>query len=74
MGAYREAGLSWVNCLIGLWCVISPWAIGFAGYRAATTNNVITGIVIAILAFWSAVASSTETRTSGDYRTDVDRM
>jgi hypothetical protein len=70
-GASRQAWLSWINCLIGLWTLISPWVLGFAGYRAATTNNVIIGIVIAVLAFWSA-AATTPTDETG--RTTVDRL
>lgn len=73
LGAYRQSWLSWVNCLIGIWAIISPWALGFARNQDASTNNVITGIVIAVLAFWSAVATSpTESTATG--RTDVDRL
>jgi hypothetical protein len=70
-GAYRQAWMSWINCLIGIWVLISPWVLAFTQYRNATTNNVIIGIVIAILAFWSAAAT---TPTSETGRTSVDRM
>jgi hypothetical protein len=71
-GASRQVWMSWVNCLIGIWVLISPWVIGFARNHPATTNNVIIGIIIAILAFWSAVAS---TPTEGTVtRSDVDRL
>lgn len=66
------AWASWVNCLLGIWVLISPWVIHtiFASH-AARTNNVVTGIVIAILAFWSATASASSDANDAavrDYR------
>jgi hypothetical protein len=45
---------SWVNLILGIWLIISPYALGFAGYSTPTTNNIIFGIVVGILALWSA--------------------
>lgn len=56
MGGVRQTWMSWINCLIGVWVLISPWALGFSHNHAATTTNVATGIVIAAMAFWSAIA------------------
>jgi hypothetical protein len=56
-GAYRSAWLSWVNALLGIWVIISPWVLGFSGKAQPTWNNVIVGIAITILGVWSAVAS-----------------
>lgn len=81
-GALRQSWLSWINCLIGIWVIISPWVLGFAHHagtlglahnQSASTNNVIIGIVIAVLAFWSAAATSAA-ETSMTDRPDVDRM
>jgi SPW repeat len=52
-----SAGLSGINVLLALWTIGSPWACGYAENVAATTNNVILGIVIAALAIWSASAT-----------------
>lgn len=41
---------SWLNGVIGLWMIISPWAVNTA-QTAAYWNNVIVGIVLAVLAF-----------------------
>ena len=49
---------SWCNLVLGLWVIASPWILGFAGSHVPMTNNVITGICIAVLAFWSATAGS----------------
>jgi hypothetical protein len=55
----RGVGVSWLNVLLGVWVLISPWVIGFNGLHTATTNNVIMGIIVIILAGWSALATST---------------
>jgi hypothetical protein len=57
-GARDAAWLSWINALIGLWVLIAPWALGFSRTGTATTNNVLIGIAIIILAVWSALATS----------------
>jgi hypothetical protein len=59
-GAYGDAWLSWVNAILGLWVLISPWTLRDVQMQSAVTNNVITGIVIMILAIWSALATNTE--------------
>lgn len=56
MGSYREAWMSWIDCVIGVWVLISPWALGFAHNRGAMMNNLLTGIAMAALACWSALA------------------
>jgi len=43
-------GASWLNVLLGIWVIISPFVVQFAQLPAAMWNNVIVGIVIAILA------------------------
>ncbi len=39
----------WLNLIVGLWAIISPWALGFAGTTAMTVHVVI-GILVAVLA------------------------
>jgi hypothetical protein len=43
-------GASWVNVLLGIWLIISPFVVQFARLPAVMWNNMIVGIVIAILA------------------------
>ena len=40
----------WVNLALGLWTVIAPWALGFAGLTYALYAHVIIGLVAAALA------------------------
>ena len=39
----------WLNLVVGLWTLVSPWVLGFHGTTAATVHVVI-GAAVAILA------------------------
>ncbi len=39
----------WLNLIVGLWVLVSPWVLGFQGTHAMTVH-VIIGAVVAILA------------------------
>ena len=51
-------GLSWVNFVLGLWLIIAPFVLHYRELSLAMWNNVIVGIVIAILAIARALESS----------------
>jgi hypothetical protein len=53
----RNIWLSWVNAVLGLWLIVSPFILGFTSLLAIWTN-IILGIVIGVL----AIASAAETR------------
>jgi hypothetical protein len=38
----------WVELVLGIWLVISPWVVGFADMEAARTNAVILGVAIVV--------------------------
>ena len=40
----------WINLVLGLWLVVSPWALGFDNYTLATVNMVVVGGIIALFA------------------------
>jgi hypothetical protein len=40
----------WVNLIVGLWVLISPWVLGFTGVTAAARTHVTIGLIVAILA------------------------
>ncbi len=43
----------WINLLLGLWLIISPFALRFAGLaHAAATQDVVMGIIIAAFSWW----------------------
>jgi SPW repeat-containing protein len=39
----------WLNLIVGLWALISPWVLGFQG-TTATTVHVLIGAAVAVLA------------------------
>ncbi|MGH8228039.1 MAG: SPW repeat protein [Steroidobacteraceae bacterium] len=62
---HTGSGMSWVNFLLGLWAIASPWVFVYANQGSAMWNNVATGIVIALIAIWSRSATSQEYRRHG---------
>ena len=57
---FKVSWPSWVNALIGVWFVIAPFAFGYSDNSTATMNDIIMGMVIAVLATWSALATPQE--------------
>ncbi len=49
--------LARVNVVLGLWTIASPWIFGYAGGEPAMWNSIVVGIVVALLALWSANAT-----------------
>jgi hypothetical protein len=56
----RIAGV--INFFVGIWVLISPFIIGFSGFRQFMLNNIIVGIVVLVV---SAVQAWGEARTGG---------
>lgn len=61
-GAAGAVWLSWINALLGIWLILSPWIYGFTANTGRMWNSIIVGICVLILGVWSAVASSTAAR------------
>ncbi|GGM95528.1 hypothetical protein GCM10007092_06270 [Thermus composti] len=40
----------WLNVLLGVWLILSPWILGFSGMANATWNAVIVGLLVGALA------------------------
>jgi hypothetical protein len=40
----------WVNLVLGIWAIASPWVLGFSANGGAMATHVIVGLVVAILA------------------------
>lgn len=43
----------WVNLVLGVCMILSPFVLGFHGDNAATWNNVIIGLLIGADAIWA---------------------
>ena len=55
----RQSGWSWGNVILGIWLLISPFVLGFAAPRLLW-NNIILGIIIALVGISNAWAASRE--------------
>ncbi len=51
---WSRSGSSWVNILLGIWVIISPFVLAFHSPKGVW-SNVITGVIVGILALvrWS---------------------
>jgi hypothetical protein len=58
-----SVGSSWLNLLLGLWTIASPWIYGYAANGAAMWDCIAVGIVIAVLASWSGRATVNDQHT-----------
>lgn len=56
----------WVNVIMGVWLLVAPWVMGFAGSEnaAALWNHVAGGLLIGGLALWDALEHAAEDRVT----------
>lgn len=40
----------WVNVVLGVWLILSPWLLGFSAQGNATWNAVVVGLLVGALA------------------------
>jgi SPW repeat len=50
---------SWINLILGVWLIFSPFALGSMGMHVAVGNNVVLGILL-IASSWWILAAATE--------------
>ena len=43
----------WSEAIIGVWMIVSPWVLRFAGQQDAKMTFVVTGVVVTALALWT---------------------
>ncbi len=56
-GGTRTAGISWINFVLGIWLIVSAWVWGFRMNPVLSWNQVISGIVVAVIAAWSTMGT-----------------
>jgi hypothetical protein len=55
---------SWLVALAGLWTLIAPAVINYAGMTASRGNDIVVGIVVLVLGLASAVYRQSPVRTN----------
>ena len=48
----------WVSLAIGAWLIVSPWVLAYDALQAALWNQIVTGLVVCVLAIWAAASES----------------
>ena len=48
-----KAWEEWTEAILGLWMVISPWALAFSHVREAMYSAVAVGLIVVLLALWT---------------------
>jgi hypothetical protein len=43
----------WVNAVLGVWLIIAPWLLGFAGHMPALWTHVVLGALIVVASGWA---------------------
>jgi len=54
---WRNQGIAWINFLLGLWLIISGFVLGPPAQPTYFWNQVIVGIVVAIVSIWGTAGS-----------------
>ncbi len=50
----------WLDLIVGLWLVISPWILGFSDTPMLLWNALLCGAVIAVMSGWTAMDAGRE--------------
>lgn len=53
-----EAWEEVVDLAIGIWAIASPWVLGYSSSRNLTISAVVVGLIVAVLAAWTATERS----------------
>jgi len=62
--ARPQPAVSWIVALAGLWTLIAPAVINYAGASASRANDMVVGIIVLILGVINAVHRPAPVRTS----------
>ncbi len=53
--------LNWINAVLGLWLIVSPFVLGATALAGPLWSEVIGGILAVVFSAWAALASTTRT-------------
>lgn len=63
LAAPSQRWAGWLNILAGLWLIIAPFIFSFDG-AVTYWNDIIVGVVLAVVAFWAVSTSITPAHPS----------
>ena len=47
----------WLQLILGIWLLASPWILGYWKVSAALWNQIIVGVLLILLSLWQFVGS-----------------
>jgi uncharacterized membrane protein len=59
--------LSWLNSILGIWILISPWVYGYTGSKGRFINSLFAGTIV----FCAAIAGANSQRMSHDTKSTL---
>jgi hypothetical protein len=59
--------INWVVALVGIWEGLAPFILGYSDIAAAVWNAIIVGLIVLVLAVWSALTDSPTTAKTLDW-------
>jgi len=57
--------LLWVQTIVGLWILVSPWILGFSDVGFAKWGNVFGGLIVFLSGVWNIYFKKTESNQNG---------
>ncbi|HKI38573.1 MAG TPA: SPW repeat protein [Gemmataceae bacterium] len=60
----QNAALSWINLILGIWLMVSPFILPYQQLAVPLRYDVMTGILIGVLSLWSALATPSFARSA----------
>jgi len=57
--------MAWVTVALGVWLIIAPFVLGYSNIIVALWNDVIVGVLVAVLAFFSLTERGRARLTGG---------
>ena len=51
--ACDQLGIEWLHLTLGLWLIVSPFALSFGADHVATVNTVAVGLFVTLLSAWA---------------------
>lgn len=59
-----EQGLNWVDAILGVWLIVSPFILRFMVAPVAGWNAIVVGVIVLVLSVWAAFSAHSPMMTS----------
>jgi hypothetical protein len=63
----------WVNLVLGIWLIISPWVLRYSNVATARDDAVVVGIIVAVLSIWALAEKHAPIGTASDMDHSLNR-